>query len=124
LLWDSAGIVWAPLGFQGQKQEQTATPAAAKKGAHGRGVLGGRDGRGRAWSRSDSRRWQEGPRRMENGGSRHWVRSVGQIVCLSVPDRMVGRSLRGVVVQMLERERERERERNNNERVCSTLRID
>lgn len=61
LLRCSTRILWVPLDSQGEKQEQTEEPAS-KKGAHGRGMMGGSVGR-----RDGIKfRWWV-PQRMKNG---------------------------------------------------------
>lgn len=73
LLWCGTRILWGPLDSQGEKQEQTEEEPASKKGAHGRGMVGG------GVERRDviKVRWWA-PQRMEDGAM------PGRAVCQDV----------------------------------------
>lgn len=88
LLRGSAGSLWGPLDSQGEKEEQTAAGPAGTRGAHGRGKVGSRKGKGKGLkcmrslqnSRSGWGGWgKKGDQAKSHGGSTAGRSSQGRL---------------------------------------------
>lgn len=77
MLGGSAGRLWGPLDFQGEKEEQTAAGPAGTNGTHSRGKVGSR---GRGWvlqaSAGGAGRVGEGGGSQQRGGGSRDGREV------------------------------------------------